>query len=124
MENQDNADTQTDSSDDATGNVLFPQRYTDRLKQGSAENIERLKATRQYALEGIDRDLEAFGRNDHGLDPEIVDQFVSLLKCARQELLGSDTLTVEQGDFLLATGKRLEGLVGLVEHGIKDTSTD
>lgn len=119
-EDRDNADTHKDS----TGNVVFPQQYADRLKKESAENAGRLETVRREALAGIDRDLEALGGDDHGLNPEVVDQFVTLLKTARQELLKSESFSVEQGEYLQATSKRLEALVEQVKRGFKDESTD
>lgn len=119
-EDRDNADTHKAS----TGNVVFPRQYADRLKQESAENVERLETVRQEVLVGIDRDLEALGGNDHNLDPEVVDQFVTLLKTARLELVKSDSFSVEQGEYLQGTSKRLEALVEQVKRGFKDESAD
>lgn len=120
--------TDTDSTQKQAGepesNVVFPDQYTERLKQVSAENIERLKAARQEALNGIERDLKALSQNDHGLDPEIVDQFVILLKTARQELAESDRLTTEQATYLQATGKRMEALVAKVKRDNKGRFDD
>lgn len=120
--------TDTDATqkpaDGAESNVVFPRQYTERLKQDSAENIGHLKAIRQEALAGIDRDIEALGQDGHGLGSGVADQFITLLKSARQELLQSDTLSVEQGEYLQATGKRLEALVEKVKSGIKDSPSD
>jgi len=105
-------------------NLVFPRKYANRLQKVSEESETRLEDARIEAIKDIDRDLEALARTDHGLDPDVVDSFVALLKVARQELAGSERLSLEQAQYLQATGRRLERLVAEIKQNARPRSDD